>query len=248
MNIYSWDNHWIKWGFSISSHFQGSPSPSQFGPRPTKKEIQTVTIIGIFVGFPNPRTLIFGCKNCSNIPSMISGHEPVWSILKDPIIRQIRKNGWITLIKDWDSVPREMTTVAIALNCPMITCVRSFSLGKLNASQSRPQGTSSLPRSRLGNCKKWNLGSMLIHTDIGFYWFLCFFSFPLVITVLIVFYRFLRFLVAYYWFLFVVTSSWWLGLAIIGYYWFSLFVRTTTGYDLFEWSVSISVHHCIILD
>jgi hypothetical protein len=68
-----------------------------------------------------------------------------------------------------------MTTVAIALNCPMITCVRSFSLGKLNASQSRPQGTSSLPRSRLGNCKKWNLGSMLIHTDIGFYWFLCFF-------------------------------------------------------------------------
>lgn len=96
MKVYSWDNHWIKWGFSISSHFQGSPSPSQFGPRPMKKEIQTVTIIGIFVGFPNPRTLIFGCKNCSTIPSMISWHEPVWSILKDPIIRQTRKNGWIT--------------------------------------------------------------------------------------------------------------------------------------------------------
>ena len=29
------------------------------------------------------------------------------------------------LIKDWDSVPPEMTTVAIALNCPM-TCVRFF--------------------------------------------------------------------------------------------------------------------------
>lgn len=41
-----------------------------------------------------------------------------------------------------------------------------------------------------------------IHVDPYRYWFLLvlvfFFSFPLVITVLIVFYRFLRFLVAYY--------------------------------------------------